>query len=507
MRKILVTATALVLLIATVLSVASCSILDAKDGVDIVLSASKAGKVEGNAEYSFESTSADISTLGLDIPTVDEPDTTPATPGLVFMMNDTRDAYRVIGYNTHYLEEGDALSKTIYIPYTYEGLPVVDIAPRAFWDVNIESITLPKTLLRICNMAFYGSTVSSINLPASLAVIEDNAFLECSALSSITVEQGNARYTIENSYLKDGATLVRGFGDGVISESITAIAPGAYNGCSALTSIVVPETVTSLGYGVFSGCRNLASAEIYSPVEKLENNTFDGCTSLISVTLPETVKTLGVAAFRNTGFTEFTVPASVTYLESYCFAECKNLTKFDFGFVVDKSYWMLDADGNYLLTDKGRKQLNREFKGETVKIESFVLENCTALQKVYFAEGVTDIASYACRGCSSLTYVYLPDTCLKLGTGAFWGCSLLASLFIPYELITMGSTIAYGTVAGDSFEFLCEIGYKNLQWQDSFKLNLVENGTATNTALIVEHNAKVIYSASRPADPDAVPAE
>ena len=40
----------------------------------------------------------------------------------------------------------------------------------------------------------------------------------------------------------------------VIEEGLTAIGPGAFRGCSSLTSITIPAGVTSIGDGAFSGC-------------------------------------------------------------------------------------------------------------------------------------------------------------------------------------------------------------------------------------------------------------
>ena len=40
----------------------------------------------------------------------------------------------------------------------------------------------------------------------------------------------------------------------VISDSVTSIGGGAFEGCKSLTSLVIPDSVTDIGKGAFSGC-------------------------------------------------------------------------------------------------------------------------------------------------------------------------------------------------------------------------------------------------------------
>lgn len=83
---------------------------------------------------------------------------------------------------------------------------VVGIGSEAFKDLEIKSVTLPKTLKKI----------------------GDDAFSGCESLTSIE-----------------------------IPSSVTSIGMDAFAICSSLTSIEIPSSVTSIGWGAFSNCKNL----------------------------------------------------------------------------------------------------------------------------------------------------------------------------------------------------------------------------------------------------------
>ena len=126
------------------------------------------------------------------------------------------------------------------------------------------------------------SGLTSINIPDSVATIGNSAFSNCSALTSCTI------------------------GSGVIS-----IGDWALYGCSGLTNIDIPSGVTSIGMGAFQQCSGLTSINIPSGVTSIGNQAFYICTSLTSiVSNAMTAPTIQNSTFRGvkTGGT-LTVPS------------------------------------------------------------------------------------------------------------------------------------------------------------------------------------------------------
>ena len=149
---------------------------------------------------------------------------------------------------------GTCTDTEIYIPATYQGIPVKEIGEKAFrLNGTITSVALPDSITTISDSAFDGCTVlASINLPEGLTTIEgvafgstaitsivipasvqqigDRAFFGCGKLKSVTIGQGSTVYTI--------------------GYNVFAL-------CSSLESIVIPSGVTRIGQEAFYLCKNL----------------------------------------------------------------------------------------------------------------------------------------------------------------------------------------------------------------------------------------------------------
>ena len=78
-------------------------------------------------------------------------------------------------------------------------------------------------------------------------------------------------------------TLISAFGNQKtynIPSSVTSIDWGAFNGCSALTSINIPSSVNSIENYAFYGCRALTYINIPSSVTSIGEYAFHNCDAL-----------------------------------------------------------------------------------------------------------------------------------------------------------------------------------------------------------------------------------
>lgn len=470
MRKNWISLTAIALIVLMAFSLSACGDSETAMEADIVLGASCQYDVPESSEIAntvfSEVGYSDV--IDSNIPEVDVPDSIPATVGLRFALNPDRTAYRVVGYNTVGLPAGAVLSSSVYIPYTYLGLPVIDIAHNAFFGADVTSVALPKTLLRISEGAFETSAIASINIPASVLYIEDGAFARCKSLTSITVEEGNSRYSVVSKFLVDGNRLIRGFGEADIDASITEIADYAFSGCEAIETLTIPATVQVIGESVFRECPNLKVVTIEAPIDELPTCTFQDCTALNRVDLPESVTAIGHGAYRASGIISLVIPDTVKSIGSYAFADCGNLEDVDI------------------------------MEGAITEIGGAAFENCVSLTTLLIPEGVTRIGGHMCMGCTSLSYVSIPSTINMIGSAAFYGCTALESLYVPKSLEYMGTCVAYG--ASDKFRFKFELGYipANNKWEGGWNYRYVENGLASNKASIVIHTFKYDLGVENP---------
>lgn len=107
---------------------------------------------------------------------------------------------------------------------------------------------------------------------------------------------------------------------------VTEIGDGMYYNKQDLTKVTIPEGITYIGYDAFRGCENLKEVVIPDSVTVIKKKAFAGCTALDTFNFTENLVEIGEEAFRNTGFTEITIPSSLKTISASLFRECSNLT-------------------------------------------------------------------------------------------------------------------------------------------------------------------------------------
>ena len=123
--------------------------------------------------------------------------------------------------------------------------------------------------------------------------IEEDAFYNCSGLTSITIP--NSVTSIEN-YAFSGCSGLKSI---TIGNSVTSIGSGAFKGCASLTNIIIPNSVTSIGGSAFKECSSLTSIEIPNSVTSIERDAFRYCSELTNVTIGSGIKKINEYSFAN----------------------------------------------------------------------------------------------------------------------------------------------------------------------------------------------------------------
>ena len=331
---------------------------------------------------------------------------------------------------------------------------------------GLTSITIPNSVTSINIYAFSGcSGLTSITIPNSVTSIGIGAFSGCSSLTSIQVETGNTTYDSRdncNAIIETATnTLIAGCQNTTIPNSVTSIEDDAFFDCTNMTSITIPESVTSIGSNAFEGCSGLTSITIPNSVTSIGSSAFEDCSGLTSFTIPNVLTTISPATFYGcSGLTSIIIPESVTSILCDAFTDCSsladitfpsNLSYIDFSddygsvFVFDGTAWydnqpdgMVYA-GNVAYRYKGSMPANTNItlRDGTLGIGAGAFEHNAVpsngnLSSITIPASVTTIGDCAFSGCSGLTSVVSKiKEPFNLSAVAFEGISSDCVLTVP----------------------------------------------------------------------------
>ena len=223
--------------------------------------------------------------------------------------------YKVLKDGTVEIHKYTGNASTLSIPSKIGGREVTNIAESAF---------------------LLNETLSSITIPESITYIGRDwtiahPFLGCSKLKSINVVPQNKNYCSVYGvlYNKDKTTLILcpcQKGSINIPSSVTNIAESAFMECSAIKSLTLPNSVEYMNSYVFQGCENLESITIPNSVKSMGDAVFRNCKKLKSITLPSGIKNIYYQTFRDCFSLEsVTLPEGLTKIDADSFLNCPNL--------------------------------------------------------------------------------------------------------------------------------------------------------------------------------------
>ena len=156
-------------------------------------------------------------------------------------------------------------------------------------------------------------------------------------------------------------------------KTVVALGKVAFQNATNITGVTLPDSVKEIGLWAFKGCSNLSSVNL-NKLEKISSSAFENCPSLKTVVIPKTLVNVAGGVF--TGTTKLT---SVTFEE-----------------------------------------------GSTI-IPRSILQDCTDITSVTIPNTVTSIENYAFTN-SGITEITLPDSVKEVGMSSFEGCSNLSNV-------------------------------------------------------------------------------
>lgn len=339
------------------------------------------------------------------------------------------------------------------------------IGDSAFYSCeSLTSITLPSSLKSIGGSAFWDCKVlSKLIIPANVSNVGNGIVAGCDALKSLSVDSNNKKYDSRgkcNAVIeKSSNTLIAGSNVTAIPSTVKKIGDDAFYECSQLSSVILPNGVTSIGEMAFYNCSNLTSVTIPNTVRAIDDDAFRWCEKLSKITLPDSVVKLGTRAFYNCNITSMHIPANVTDIGKGLFGYCDKLVKV----TVDEKNKIYDSRNgcNAIIRKNGSVLIagcSKTVIPDTVKcIGESAFEACDKLTSIVIPSSVERIDDSAFESCSNLQIVTMSNGVQEIGKYAFESCSSLTEITIPSSVTRIGRDL-FGYKEKSDAKIYCEAG-------------------------------------------------
>ena len=171
---------------------------------------------------------------------------------------------------------------------------------------EVKDLVIPDGVTYIGSSAFCGCEyLTSVTIPNSVTYIGEYAFYNCNDLTSVFISNlsawceilfynysSNPLFYAKQLYL-DGEEVK----DLVIPNGVTSIRQNAFLNCSSLSSCTIPNTVTTIDDDAFNSCSGLSSINLPNSVISIGEHAFSECSNLSSLTIGSGVELINSEAF------------------------------------------------------------------------------------------------------------------------------------------------------------------------------------------------------------------
>ena len=263
----------------------------------------------------------------------------PTEKGVVLKKYAGEDFYTVYSY----VDDGVTTELDLGTLNTAE-VTIGRIANNAFkGNTSLVKITVPTTVTEIGAGAFAGmKKINSLVLPfiGKIANADAQPNETASGLEgekAVDIER-TLSYYFDNELYDQGVPTIANYNASASNNcyvpatlSTIEIAPKddykipmyAFSGINTIRKVVLSNKVVGIGEYAFSKCNNLDVIQIPASVTKIYDGAFAECAKLTNLTFADNINLseLGDKVFYKSGKKEIVLPASVTTIGEYCFAE------------------------------------------------------------------------------------------------------------------------------------------------------------------------------------------
>ena len=388
------------------------------------------------------------------------------TPGLSYTY--TGDGYAIVGgYNG---STADIFVPDIHNDGTHGNAKITSIADYAFQNNSkIVNLTIPNTITKIGAYAFERCIkLKSIIIPKSVLSIGTRAFSREYEVDTVVVDSDNPIYDSRDNCnainIAGSNTLIFGYKDTIIPNSITTIGSDAFYDVRNRDSVEIPTGVTAIKSYAFNSAK-ITSITIPNSVTSISENAMYGCQYLVDITIPASVTSIGIYAFSycpdlarisvekgnpkynsnnncnaiietstNTllfGCKNTVIPDSVTKLSNYAFWYCRNITSINIprNIVSLSSSTFSGCAPSAITVDSGNTVYDSRNNCNAI-IETASNTLIMGCANTSMPNTVKTIADYAFSAIGTIKSIFIPASVTKLSYSSFSACNAVTSIVV-----------------------------------------------------------------------------
>ena len=190
------------------------------------------------------------------------------------------------------------------------------------YGLKISKITFEGAAPQFAENAFEGVTTKVYYPSKEASWTQEVCRNYGGSITWVAIVDSNLEWTTDGTSvtitgLKDKTLTELNIPSIIEEKPVTAIAPGAFTGCTMLTKITLPNTILTSGRDAFKDCTALKEVHI-SDMAAWCNITFDGMDS-------NPVYKSGKLYLNNTLVTNLVIPEGVTGIGDYAFCGCTDI--------------------------------------------------------------------------------------------------------------------------------------------------------------------------------------
>ena len=240
------------------------------------------------------------------------------------------------------------------------------------------------------------SELISVTIPRSIECIGQDAFKNCTKLSTVYFNAENCKEM--GMYMYPVFDNCPKFSELKFGDNVRSIPSSGFESCTGLKNIVLPDSLTYMGFGCFLNCTGLTSVTYGKKMTYTGYYAFDGCTNLKTVRLTNAIKSITSNSFSGCiSLSSISLPPGVTYIGQEAFSMCKALSSINIPDLVET-------------------------------IHEYAFYGCSGLTTITFPRSIKQIGKYAFGGCTGLASIIIPSSVNSIGSNPFSWCSGLISI-------------------------------------------------------------------------------